>query len=245
MQFDLMELPLVIGTGFVAAFVSSIAGGGVTVIMLPVLVLRFGIRTAMPIVTISLFAASASRVVVNRREIALPVAGWFALGSLPSTLAGTYLFTVTAPGLLTRLLGVFLLATVALRRLHPAPPAGLRAAWFLPLGAVFGFLTGISAAVAAVVSPFFLRYGLRKGAYVGTVGLNIFMIQIAKLAVFESRNFLQPQVLAYGAVLVPFMVLGTVLGRRLLERVSEALFVVLIEGVMVLAGLNFVFRGAA
>lgn len=78
----------------------------------------------------------------------------------------------------------------------------------------------------------------------GTLGLNVFMIQIVKLAVFGNRNFLPPSGLLYGALLVPFMIGGTVLGKKLLERVSETLFVVIIEVVMVLAGLNFIIRGA-
>ena len=240
----LLDAPLLITAALLASLISSVTGGGLTVILLPVLVLQFGIHVAMPIVTISLVAASASRVAVNRHEIALPAVAWFTLGSLPLTVAGTYLFTISPPEVLTRLLGGFLLAAVALRRMHAKPPSGFATAWFLPLGAVFGFLTGISAAVGAVLAPFFLGYGLRKGAYVGTLGLNIFMIQLAKLAVFESRNFLQPQVLVYGALLVPFMILGTMLGKKVLERVSEKIFVILIEVVMILAGLNFLLRGA-
>jgi uncharacterized membrane protein YfcA len=41
------------------------------------------------------------------------------------------------------------------------------------------------------------------------------------------------------------MIVGTVLGKKLLERVSEAFFVTLIEIVMVLAGLHFIIRGSA
>ena len=241
---DMLDLSVLIGTALAASLISSVTGGGATVILLPVLVLQFGIHVAMPVVTLSVLAASASRVAVNRAEIVLPVAAWFTLGSLPFTAAGTYLFTITAPGLLTRLLGGFLIGAVVLQRLRTKPPAGFASVWFLPIGAVFGFLTGISVAVGAVLAPFFLGYGLRKGAYVGTLGLSVFMIQIVKLAVFGSRDFLQTQVLIYGSLLIPFMILGTVLGKKLLDRVPEAIFVLFIEAVMLLAGLNFIFRGA-
>ena len=114
----------------------------------------------------------------------------------------------------------------------------------MPIGAGFGFLTGISSAVGAMLAPFFLGYGLRKSAYVGTLGLNVFMIQIAKLVVFGNQDFLPPSVLIYGAVLVPFMIVGTMLGKKILERVTDSFFVVLIEVIMLLAGLNFLIRGA-
>lgn len=244
MMLNWLDIPLLIGTALLASFVGSVAGGGVTVILLPVLVLHFGIQAAMPIVTIALFAATVSRVGVYRHEIDMPVVFWFTLGSLPSTMLGTYLFTIAAPDMLTRVLGVFMLLAVISQRLFIKPLAGLTATWFLPLGACFGFLTGISVAVATVLAPFFLGYGLRKGAYVGTLGLNVFIIQIAKLVIFGSRRFLPTDVLIDGLLLVPFMILGTVLGKKLLDRVSESVFVLVIEVVMLLAGLNFLLRGS-
>jgi uncharacterized membrane protein YfcA len=240
-----LDTPVLIGTALLAALISSVTGGGVTIILLPVLVLHFGIQVAMPIVTLALLAAGASRVAVYRRDIDVPVVLWFTLGSLPLTCVGTYLFTIAAPDLLTRVLGGFLLGAVIYRRWFTKPLSGFATTWFLPIGAAFGFLTGITAAVAAVLAPFFLGYGLRKSAYVGTLGLNVFIIQIVKLAVFGSRHFLPPPVLLYGALLVPCMIGGTVLGKKLLEYISESLFVIMIEVVMILAGLHFIMRGAA
>ncbi len=134
-------MPILIGAALFAALIGSVTGGGVTVILLPVLVFHFGIQVAMPIVTLALLAAGASRVVVYRREIDLSVVAWFSLGSLPLTCAGTYLFTMAAPDLLTRVLGVFLVGAVLFQRLWTTSLSGFATVWFLPIGAVFGFLS--------------------------------------------------------------------------------------------------------
>jgi len=244
MSAPLLDLLAVGAAGFFGAFVGAVAGGGVTVVLLPVLVLQVGIHQAVPITTLALVAATTSRIVVYRREIVLPVVWWFSAGSVPLTVTGTYLFTVAPPDLLTRLLGGFLLVAVVWRRLRPRPPAPFHPAWFLPLGAAFGFLTGITAAVGTLLAPFFLGYGLRKRSYVGTVGFGLLLIQAAKLAVFGGTDFLLPPVLVKGAFLLPFMVAGTLVGRKLLDRLPERAFVLLLELVMVTAGLNFVLRGA-
>jgi uncharacterized membrane protein YfcA len=242
-MLDVLDLIVLVGAGTFAALIGSVTGGGVTVILLPVLVLRFGIYKAMPIITIALFAASASRVAAYRRGIALPVVAWFSLGSVPLAAAGSYLFTVSAPDILTRLLGLFLVVMVIVRRVRPKPPAAFPVVWFLPLGAAFGFLTGISAAVATILAPFLLGFGLRKGGYVGTLGLNVFVIQIVKLFVFGGRDFLHTPVLIHGALLTPCMILGTLLGKQLLDRLSERLFVFVIEAIMTLAGWYFFLWG--
>ena len=110
---ELLTLPaaLVVGvTALIAAVVGGVTGGGVTAILPPVMVLYVGIQEAMPIVTIALIAASVSRVVVYRHDVDLGVVGWFSLGSVPATVAGTLFFAVAAPDVLTRLFGAVLIA---------------------------------------------------------------------------------------------------------------------------------------
>jgi len=245
LTLDFLNLAILIATALFAAFFAGVTGGGVTVILLPVLVFQLGIQTAMPIITIALFAASASRVAAYRREVDFRPVLWFSLGSLPFTLLGTYLFTVADPDLLTRVLGGFLIIAVAARRLRSGKVEHFSAVWFLPLGVIFGFITGITAVVAVLMAPFFLWYGLRKGAFVGTMAVNILLIQVVKLAVFGERDFLDATVGFHGAVLVPFMMAGTWLGRKVMERISEAAFVLAIDVVMVLSGLHFLSSGAA
>ena len=240
---DVLELSVVIGTAFAAAVVSSIAGAGMTPMLLPVLVLYLGIHEAFPVVTFALITASSSRAVVNRRSVDMAVVAWFSLGSLPLTTLGTYLFTITEPGPLTRLLGVFLIGAVIWGRLKVQPPRKRHPAWFLPVGAGFGFLVGLGAGAGPFLAPFFLAHGLRKGAYVGTAGLAILIVQIAKLIIFGQADFLTERVFLMGGPLIPFIILGTVLGKRVLTRLPEKVFERIIEAVMLASGLVFLIRG--
>ena len=110
------DLPLL---GFVAgfsAFVGSVAGSGGSTILLPVLVLYYGVHDAVPILTIANFSANVSRMIINRREIVFPVVGWFVLGSFPMSVLGAWMFVVADANLLTRLLGALLIVIVVWRR---------------------------------------------------------------------------------------------------------------------------------
>ncbi len=226
-----------------SAFIGSVAGSGGSLVLLPVLVLQFGIRDAIPIITIANLSANVSRVLLNRREIVFPVVGWFVVGALPLSVAGAWLFTVAAPQLLTRLLGALLIGVVLWRRLKPRPPGRHAAGWFLPVGAVFGFLEGLLGSVGPLMAPFFLAYGLVKNAYIGTDALATVVMQGTKLAVFGTAALLGPATLAAGLTLVPFMIFGTILGRRALQRLPERAFLLLVEAMLVVAGLNFLIRG--
>jgi uncharacterized membrane protein YfcA len=212
-------------------------------VLLPVLVHYFGIQAAVPMVTLANLAANVSRAVVHGREVDRPVVAWFTLGSLPLTVLGTWVFTVAAPEVLTRLLGAFLLAVVAWRRLRPIPPKQRSPVWFFPLGAGFGFLNGLVSGIGPLMAPFFLAYGLVKGSYIGTDALLTVFMQGTKLAVLGGARFLTVPVLWYGVLLVPCMFVGALLGKRLLDRLPAWVFTFMIEITLVIAGLDLLLRG--
>ena len=240
---NLWDIVVLVGTALFSALLGSVAGTGGTVVLLPVLVHYFGIQAAVPIVTLANFSANASRVWLHWSEVDRRVVAWFTLGSLPLTVFGTWLFTIAAPALLTRLLGAFLLGIVLWRRLHSAPPKKRPAFWFLPLGLGFGFINGLVPTVGPLMAPFFLAYGLLKGSYIGTDALITVGMQGTKLAVFGKAGFLTGPVLLYGALLVPFMFSGAFLGRLVLDRLPAWVFALTIELTLVLAGLDFLLRG--
>ena len=64
-----------------------------------------------------------------------------------------------------------MLASVAWRHLRGSPPRRPARRAFAAIGAVFGFLSALLGSVGPLLAPFFLAYGLVKGAYVGTEAL--------------------------------------------------------------------------
>lgn len=240
---NLVDIGVVAGTALGSAVLGSVAGTGGTAVLLPVLVQYFGIQAAVPMVTVANFSANLSRAWIHWHAVDRRVVAWFTLGSLPLTMLGTWLFTLAAPEVLTRLLGAFLLAVVIWRRLRAAPPTQHTPAWFLPLGAGFGFLNGLFSSVGPLMAPFFLAYGLVKDSYIGTDALITVLMQGTKLAVFGGAQFLTATVLLYGTLLMPVMFVGALLGKLLLDRLPPWVFTLVIELTLVTAGLSFLLRG--
>jgi len=90
------QLLILAVVAFCAATLAAISGFGGAAVLLPVLVLVFGVRDAIPILTVAQLIGNASRVWFNRRELDLRVVAWFALGGVPRALLGGFLFA-TAP----------------------------------------------------------------------------------------------------------------------------------------------------
>jgi len=107
------------------------------------------------------------------------------------------------------------------------------------IGAVFGFLSSLVGSVGSIMSPFFLGYGLRKGAYVATDALCTVGTYISRGVVFGKYNLLTAPTVTVGLYLGVVMIVGAWAGRRLVERMSERTFLGVIEALLVVFGLQF------
>jgi hypothetical protein len=73
-----------------ASTVAAVIGCGAAAVLLPALVTAFGVRQAIPILTVAQLIGNGARVWFNRCEVDLPMVGWFALGGVPMALVGGY-----------------------------------------------------------------------------------------------------------------------------------------------------------
>ena len=240
---DPLNLLLLASGAFVASALAAVTGFGGAAVLLPILVLIFGVRDAIPILTVAQLIGNGSRVWFNRSELVLPVVGWFALGGVPAALVGGVLFASAPLSFLKRLLGIFLLGTVAYRHLGKQKSLRLPLRGFAVIGAVFSFLSALLGSVGPIMAPFFLAYGLVKGAYIGTEAFATVVMHVTKLVAYGGTAILTLQSVAAGLALGPIMVLGSFIGKKILDRVPERLFVLLIEATLIIAGLGFLVRG--
>jgi uncharacterized membrane protein YfcA len=223
---------------FGLAAVSAVAGFGGGVLLLPVFTAMFGLRVAVPMLTLTQLVSNGSRVLLNRRDLRWPLIGWFALGAVPCAVAGGLLLTHAPLGALQRLLGVFLIAMVIWRRIRPHPRRPSNPA-FAGIGAASGLGSALLGSVGPLTAPFFLAAGLTRAAYIGTEAASAFAMHLTKLATYGAGQLLTREVLLYGLALTPATLLGTLVGKKILTRISDAVFVTLVELGLIAAGILF------
>lgn len=230
-------------TALFASTLAAVTGFGGAAVLLPVLVAVFGIREAIPILTVAQLIGNGSRVWFNRLEVNWKVVAWFAIGGVPMALLGGYLFAKAPLSALTRLLGAFLLLIVVWRHVRPRPPHSFPVAAFAGIGAGASFLSALLGSVGPLMAPFFLAYGLLKGAYIGTEALSTVAMHITKLVAYRQSNVLTLNGAVIGLALGPVMILGSWLGKRIVDRLPERVFILIIEAVLIVAGVLFLIRG--
>lgn len=243
MDLEPLTIALIAISALVGSILAAVAGFGSAVVLLPVFVWAFGVRDAVPILTVVQLVGNGSRVVLNRRELVLPVAGWFAVGAVPAAVVGGIVFVSAPAAFLARFLGLFLLAAVAYRHSSLGRRAAMPLRRFAFLGAAAGFLSALVGTVGPLVAPFFLAYGLVKGAYIGTEALTALTMHGVKLVVYGRAALLTPATVGVGLAIGTLMVAGTFIGKRLLDRMPERVFVAVIDATLIVSGLMLLFLG--
>jgi uncharacterized membrane protein YfcA len=240
---DILRWIVLASVALFASTLAAITGFGGAAVLLPVLVVTFGVRDAIPILTVAQLIGNGSRVWFNRREVNWAVVRWFALGGVPMALLGGYVFAEAPLTALTRLLGVFLLLIVVWRHVRPKQPKPFPVPVFAGIGAGASFLSALLGSVGPIMAPFFLAFGLLKGAYIGTEALSTVVMHATKLVAYRQTAVLTRSGLLIGLALGPIMVLGSFLGKKIVDRLPEKVFVAIIELVLIVAGAMFLIRG--
>ncbi len=129
--------------------------------------------------------------------------------------------------------GLFLLMIPARRWLFAR---GMRVkAWHLTIvGAGIGFLSGMVASTGPINTPFFLAYGLVKGAYLATEALGSMAIGITKAIVFQRFDALPLETVGRGLIIGASLMVGSRLAKGFVLRLDAEQFRLLMD--LLLAG---------
>jgi uncharacterized membrane protein YfcA len=226
---------LALGLG--AGTLSGIVGFGASIMLMPALILAFGPQQAVPIMAIAALLANFSRVAVWWREVDWRANAFYCVTAVPTAAIGARTLLLLDPRLVESILGALFLAMIPTRRWLFA--RGMRIeAWHLSIvGAGIGFMSGMVASTGPINTPFFLAYGLVKGAYLATEASGSMAIGITKAIVFRRFDALPPETIVRGILVGASLMLGSRLAKGFVLRLDPEQFRFLMDLLLACAGL--------
>lgn len=230
--FELLALSLL------ASVVAAVAGFGGSVILLPLVVHLFGIKAAVPILTVAQLIGNASRVWFGRDDIDWRIVMYFCLGCIPSAIIGAIMFSEFHASWLKTGLGFFLIITLIYRH-SGFKKSNMRLYHFAILGAVFGWLSAVVGTVGPLVAPFFLDYGLVGSAYIATEAMTAVVMHITKTVVYSKYALLSLDTVAIGLAMGLVMILGSFIGKKIIDQLPRVWFTYIVEAVVLITGIGF------
>ena len=238
-----MLLAGVIAIAILAGAVASVVGFGIGSLITPVLAIETGMKLAVAAVAIPHFAGTLVRFWSLRRAIDRRVLLHFGIASAAGGLLGAVLHAWAGGAALTAVFGGLLIfaglsgLTGAITRVR----LGRRAA--LVAGSLSGLFGGMVGNQGGIRSAALLGFGLSRDKFVGTATAIALIVDLARLPVYvwaEGRALLAMWETI--ALLTAAVVLGTVLGRRLLARVPEDVFHRIVSALVLALGVWMLIR---
>ncbi|NJP38091.1 sulfite exporter TauE/SafE family protein [Alkalicoccus luteus] len=200
----------------------------------------FPARESIGIVLPMLIAADLVAVFYYRRSVDWPtlfrllpwVSGGLAVGFF-------FLFTMESGRAIEIALGLIITAMVVLQvrnmRKAPTTKADYSKLFLIVIGTLAGFTTMIGNAAGPVMAIFLLAAGLQKQAFIGTGAWFFLTVNLIKVPLYTSLGLITASSLTLNAMMLPFILLGTWAGIRLIRLIPQKLFSVLIL-ILALAG---------
>ena len=236
-----MDFALVLMLGLVAGTVGGVVGFGTSIMLMPALVLVFGPREAVPIMAIAAIMANASRVAAWWREVDWRVTAAYSATGIPGAALGAKTLLTLSPGVVEMALGIFFIAMIPVRRWMARQHWTLTLWHMAGVGAAIGYITGIVVSTGPINAPFFLAYGLVKGAYLGTEAMGSLAVYAAKALTFRTFGALPLEIIGKGLIIGSSLVGGAFIARRLVIRLDGARFRLMMDGLLGVAGLTMLW----
>ena len=240
-----MEFALILAIGLVAGTISGIVGFGSSIMLMPVLVIVFGPLKAVPIMAIAAIMANFSRILAWWREVDWRATLVYSSTGIPAAALGARTLLELPPRIMEGALGVFFLLMIPARRWLLSHNLKL-ATWHLAVvGAVIGYLTGIVVSTGPINAPFFLAYGLTKGAYLATEAAGSLAVYVSKSLVFRSFGALPWDAIVQGLIIGSSLMAGSFLAKRFVLKMEAERFRFLMDGLLLMSGLTMLWAALA
>jgi uncharacterized membrane protein YfcA len=236
---DLILQALVLGTlGLGAGVLGGVIGFGTTIILMPALVYFYGPIQAIPVIALVATVANLSRIFLWWSVINWKVCLVYSITAIPAVILGVNTLVALNDRLVEITLGLFLILLIPIRRWMRKQNFYLKLWQMSLVGAVIGYLTGIVATTGAINTPFFLAFGLTKGAYLGTEAASTLSILFTKGITFHQLGFLNTTAIIQGLLIGSCVLVGSIFSKRIVLALPEKKFLLLMELVMLISGVS-------
>lgn len=227
--------------GLCAGAVSGIVGTGSSIMLLPVLVIQYGPKQAVPVMAIAAMMSNIAKVWAYWREVDWRAFAAFSVTGIPAAALGARTLLVLPSSLLDALLGAFFIVMIPTRRwlLKRDLRIGLPA--MAGAGAAIGYVTGIVLSTGPLSVPAFAAYGLVKGAFLSTEAASSLAILLSKIATFKELGALPTPAIIQGLIVGSSVMAGTFVGKHVVQKMSIHVFQHLLDVLLLVSGLTLVW----
>ncbi|PZP48885.1 MAG: sulfite exporter TauE/SafE family protein [Pseudopedobacter saltans] len=242
-----MNIVILFLATIVAFWLSAVAGGGASLILIPILNSMLPPMMVPVSLTIGTFTSNASRIAVFRKNINWKIFAWFVPFSIPAVILGAWIIKYANPTYLEFLISFFLIANLSqlfkkkkdvgdnlpkTKHLHGK---------LAVIGFLAGFISGLTGAVGLLFNRFYLKFGLKKEEIIATRAANEIFLHLIKLITYFSLGLFSTSAVSMGITIAIASLVSSITIKYILPYISEHIFRNIGYTAMVISGFVLMF----
>jgi uncharacterized membrane protein YfcA len=244
--FSLAQLAWAAGVVFSAYVVRGMSGFGAGLVATPLLAFLLPMSAVVPATALIVFVLFIFLTLRDRHQVLWDEFWRLLWPTLVGVAAGLYLFMLLDNRLLQKSLGGFLVAYacymliaqwVGIKQLR------LSEKWAWPLGFLGAFVDSMFGGGGGTLVVIYMHgRGVGKAEFRATLAVLWFVEMIARIAGYTVAGFYTQGTLALVAVMLPFMLLGTWVGERINNWISQETFTKVLAAMLLLSGASLLLK---
>lgn len=224
-----------------ASIIGTLAGFGISTIMIPILLLILPLPQTLLLVGIIHWFNDIWKMFLFREGIRWKLFLTFGIPGIITSFIGSSLSLRISREILSRALGVFLIAYVFFLIFNQTFKLSQRLSVAISGGALTGFFAGIFGIGGEINAVALNAFNLEKAVYIATAGAISFMIDSTRIATYIKGGIgLDPVTLSGFLIFIPASLIGAMIGKRGVEKIPQEKFRNFVAVFILLLGLKLV-----
>jgi hypothetical protein len=244
LEFEPITLLLIVPIAFATAVFHSVGGfaGGLllTICLAPIL----GVKETVPVVATAMIVSNVTRLWVFRRAVAWRAVAAIFSTALPGIVLGALLYVRLPVHLVAVVLGLFLIASVPLRRTLKSRDFKVGLGGLRLVGVPYGFISGTTIGAGIMLAPFLLGAGILGEQLVAVVAALGLGLNVTKTLVFGLSPLLSAGMAAKGALIGLCTIPGAFAGRWIVANTPLRVHTLFMEAFVLCGAGYFLWRAA-
>ena len=229
--------------GIIAYLVSTLSGGGGALILLPIVGFYLSPSVVAPVVNLGNMIGRPARLILFWKDIDWKIVLYYAPAALLGAFIGALIYVQLNADWVQLILGIFLISTVFQYKFGKQKKSfPMRLSYFIPLGFFVSILSTLFGATGAILNPFYLNFGLLKEKLIATKTANSFIVGIVQISSYAFLGALTPNLWKFGILIGLGALIGNIIGKKLLSKISDQSFRKFVLLIMVISGIVMIFK---
>lgn len=224
-----------------ASLIGTMAGFGISTIMVPVLLIILPLPQTLLLVGIVHWFNDIWKMLLFRNGIRWKLLLAFGLPGIFTSFLGSSLSLRISREILSRALGVFLIAYVIFIIFNRTFKLSQKLSVAISGGILTGFFAGIFGIGGEINAVALSAFNLEKAVYVATAGAIAFMIDSTRIATYiQGGTRLDPVLVSGFLIFIPVSLIGAMIGKIGIEKIPQEKFRNFVAVFIFLFGLKLV-----